>query len=66
MSPLALSNPLTLPVDCRIVWLIGMMASGKTSVAKILELHTESEIVNMDDIIEDSAGKTIPEIFAET
>jgi len=43
-----------------------MMASGKTSVAKILELHTESEIVNMDDIIEDSAGKTIPEIFAET
>ena len=47
--------------------LIGFMATGKTTVGKQLlkELGKEYRLVEMDDIIIEDAGKSIPEIFSE-
>ena len=47
--------------------LIGFMATGKTTVGKELvkELGKEYRLVEMDDIIIEDAGKSIPEIFSE-
>ena len=47
--------------------LIGFMATGKTSVGRILadQLGKGYKFIEMDDLIEQKAGKTIPEIFKE-
>ena len=47
--------------------LIGFMATGKTTVGKelIKELGKEYRLVEMDDMIIEDAGKSIPEIFFE-
>ena len=47
--------------------LIGFMATGKTTVGKELvrELGKEYRLVEMDDMIIEDAGKSIPEIFSE-
>jgi len=47
--------------------LIGFMATGKTIVGKklITELGKEYRLVEMDDIIVEDAGKSIPKIFSE-
>lgn len=46
--------------------LIGFMGTGKTVTARILAERTGMELVDMDAQIELRAGKTIPEIFAES
>lgn len=46
--------------------LIGMPGSGKTTVGKLLAAQTGKEFVDADAAIEEAAGKTIPEIFAES
>jgi len=46
------------------ITLIGMMGSGKTTVAKELsKILTEFKLVDIDDEIEKSSGKKISEIF---
>ena len=47
--------------------LIGFMATGKTTVGKDLvkELGEEYRLVEMDDMIIEDAGKSIPKIFSE-
>ncbi|MBD3350568.1 MAG: AAA family ATPase [Candidatus Lokiarchaeota archaeon] len=45
--------------------LIGFMGTGKTSVGKILSDKLNKRLVEMDDVIVEKAGKTIPEIFDE-
>ena len=47
--------------------LIGFMATGKTTVGKELvkELGKEYRLVEMDDLIVEDAGKSIPKIFSE-
>ena len=45
--------------------LIGFMGSGKTVVGKALAEKLGKEFVEMDILIEQKAGKTIPEIFQE-
>ena len=47
--------------------LIGFMATGKTIVGKelIKELGKEYKLIEMDDMIIEDAGKSIPEIFSE-
>ena len=47
--------------------LIGFMATGKTTVGKELvkELGKDYRLVEMDDMIIEDAGKSIPDIFAE-
>jgi len=42
-----------------------MPGSGKTSVGKILAKHLGMDFCDVDEYIEESAGKTIPEIFKE-
>ena len=44
--------------------LTGFMASGKTTVAKVLGKRTGFEVIDTDKVIEDGAKKTINEIFA--
>lgn len=47
------------------VALIGMPSCGKSSLGKWLARQLGKTFVDLDDAIEEAAGKTIPEIFAE-
>jgi shikimate kinase len=46
------------------VALIGFMGSGKTAVGKILAEKLNKRFVELDSLIEQKAGKSIPQIFA--
>lgn len=46
--------------------LIGMMGSGKTTVGKELSRLTGMPMLDMDSIIEEQIGKSIPDIFKES
>ena len=43
--------------------LIGFMGTGKTAVGKALAKRLDQEFVELDSLIEQKVGKTIPEIF---
>lgn len=45
--------------------LVGMPCSGKTSIGRSVATICDYTFYDMDEYIEQSAGKTIPEIFAE-
>lgn len=45
--------------------LIGFMGTGKTAVGKALADRLDKEFVELDSLIEQKAGKTIPEIFSQ-
>jgi len=45
--------------------LIGMRGSGKTAVGKILAQRLGRELIEMDELIVQKAGKSIPEIVAQ-
>jgi shikimate kinase len=45
--------------------LIGFMGTGKTVTGRVLAERTGLELVDMDSIIEERAGKPISEIFAD-
>ena len=47
------------------VALIGFMGSGKTAVGKALAEKLNKEFVELDAMIEQKAGKSIPEIFQQ-
>ncbi len=47
------------------VALIGFMAAGKTAVGKILAEKLNKKFIEMDSLIEQKAGKSIPEIFQQ-
>jgi shikimate kinase len=46
------------------IFLIGFMASGKTTVGRLLAERLDWTFVDLDKVIEDEAGTTVPEIFA--
>ncbi|MCT7954254.1 shikimate kinase [Laspinema palackyanum] len=48
------------------LYLIGMMGSGKTTIAQILAPQLEYRYFDTDRLIEQVAGQSIPEIFAES
>ena len=56
------------PIDTqgRPIILIGMMGSGKTTVGKELSRLTGMPLLDMDSIIEEQIGKSIPEIFRDS
>jgi shikimate kinase len=43
--------------------LVGFMGTGKTTVGRELARRLDFEFVNTDDLVEEMAGKTIPELF---
>ncbi|MCP3025701.1 shikimate kinase [Halobacillus sp. A5] len=45
------------------IYLIGYMGSGKTTIAKKLSLTLNVEYIEMDESIEEEAGMSIPKIF---
>ena len=47
------------------VALIGFMGTGKTAVGRTLAERLNREFVEMDSLIDQKAGKSIPEIFAQ-
>lgn len=55
-----------LPVDAsaRQIILIGMMASGKTTVARLLSEQLARQWVDLDDCISQQCGMSVAEIFA--
>lgn len=50
--------------EVRNIVLTGFMGTGKTTVGKTLAEWVTFDFADMDSIIEQEAGKTIPEIFA--
>lgn len=45
--------------------LTGFMGTGKTTVGRLLAQQLNYAFVDTDEVIQEKAGKTIPEIFAE-
>jgi shikimate kinase len=45
--------------------LIGFMGAGKTAVGRALAKKLGKEFIELDPLIEQKAGKTIPEVFRE-
>ena len=45
--------------------IIGFMGTGKTVVAKVLAKKLNKEFVELDALIEQKAGRSIPEIFRQ-
>ncbi|MFM9974243.1 MAG: shikimate kinase, partial [Beijerinckiaceae bacterium] len=49
----------------RLIVLVGMMASGKTSVGRLLARRLQLPFVDADHEIEAAAQMSIPEVFAK-
>lgn len=49
----------------RLVYIIGFMGSGKSTAGKKLAASLEWTFIDLDRKIEEKAGKTIPQIFAQ-
>ena len=47
------------------IFLCGFMATGKTKVGRILAQVLDRPFVDTDELIEEAAGKSIPEIFKQ-
>ena len=46
-----------------VITLIGMPASGKTTVGRILSERLQKKLIDTDELIVEREGKSIPEIF---
>lgn len=50
----------------RTLWLIGMMGSGKTTVAPLVATVLDRDWVDADEAVEHLSGRRIPDLFAES
>ena len=55
----------TLEAQLKGVVFVGMPGSGKTTLGKLLAQKLRREFLDSDDVIAATAGKTVPEIFAQ-
>jgi len=55
----------TLQTDFMLIFLIGFMACGKTTIGKVVAERTGYDFVDLDCLIEAERGKTVSQIFAE-
>ena len=55
----------TLQTKGRPIVLIGLMGSGKSTIGRELSRRTALPFLDMDAVIEEQVGKTIPDIFRE-
>ncbi|MGI4791847.1 MAG: shikimate kinase [Janthinobacterium lividum] len=62
--PKEFTQETTVPETHNIV-LIGFMGTGKSAVGRVLARRTQFRHLDLDSEIEQAAGKTIPQIFAE-
>ena len=62
MDPYPQNKPMQ---SIRHLFLTGFRGTGKSTVARILGRQLEMEVIDLDQLIEQSAGKTIREIFQE-
>ncbi len=51
------------PTSDLIIWLIGMMGAGKTTVGRILGERLGIPLIDTDDLVERDCGSTIPELW---
>ena len=51
--------------DESLIFLVGFMGAGKTSVGRAMAKSIGFDFIDLDEIIESQAGKTISAIFAE-
>ena len=47
------------------LWLIGMMGSGKSAVARVLAARTDRAFLDTDKLVEAFAGRSIGELFVQ-
>jgi shikimate kinase len=52
-------------MNLRNIVLVGFMGTGKTTVGRLLSEQTGMPLVDMDALIEERAGKSITDIFAQ-
>src|SRR5262245_17358389 len=52
-------------LDDRPIFLIGFMGAGKTTVGRVLARQLEYDFIDLDDLVEARAGKSVQAIFAE-
>jgi shikimate kinase len=57
--------PTSPPSTPLVVALVGMMGSGKSSVGAALAARTGRVLVDLDEAIEQAAGRSVAELFAE-
>jgi shikimate kinase len=60
-----MSPPKQIELDDAPIFLIGFMGAGKTTVGRVLAQKLEYDFIDLDDLIEARAGKSVQEIFAE-
>jgi shikimate kinase len=49
-----------------LIFLVGFMGAGKTTVGRALAEKIQYRFIDLDDLIEQATGKTVPEIFAQS
>ncbi|MSP62142.1 MAG: bifunctional shikimate kinase/3-dehydroquinate synthase [Myxococcales bacterium] len=47
------------------IWLVGMMGTGKSTVGRLLAERLGRRFIDLDQVIEGEAGRTVREIFAD-
>jgi shikimate kinase len=48
-----------------VIVLVGVPGAGKTTVGRLLAQHLDSDFVDVDEVIEENAGKPISDIFTD-